>query len=334
MTNGAEAVIIENSVPERADFKAYLEKSLRDPFTLDLRDCTLIEIIRVCIRSKSRLHPEYYKQMRALIYNLKILEEKYRMTLIPSQVTDIFWGHFIRFCQDRGLRNSSISVMCSQLKSILNWAVKHGAIVSPTYGDFRVPYIRNNEIALTADEVSRIAYFDVDRFYANKRKDFRKTMERVRDMFILSCNLGQRHGDMLRIGPSCFERNIFKITQQKTGNIAVVNIDKYAIDAKTTYRILEKYNYKAPYTASIGNYNFKLHQLMKDIGFTEIIRTEEKIADIMVVRETPKYELIASHTARRTFITINIVRGANIHSVKRCSGHSDIRCFEKYVRDE
>ena len=43
---------------------------------------------------------------------------------------------------------------------------------------------------------------------------------------------------------------------------------------------------------------------------------------------------VASHTARRTFVTVNILRGKNIHAVKRCTGHSDLRHLEGYVRDE
>lgn len=56
-------------------------------------------------------------------------------------------------------------------------------------------------------------------------------------MFV-SCNLGQRFSDMIRIDKSCFDRNIFTIFQQKTGNKARVDIDKMSIDKKTTYYIL------------------------------------------------------------------------------------------------
>lgn len=159
-------------------------------------------------------------------------------------------------------------------------------------------------------------------------------MERVRDMFVLSCNLYQRYSDMVRINKGCFDRNIFKITQQKTGGLAVVNIDRYAIDAKTTYRLLEKYDYEPPYTATIGNYNYKLHQLMKDIGFCDNVRYEERINGELIVYNKPKYELISSHTARRTAITINVLRGCNIHTIKRCSGHMNLKIFDEYVRDE
>ena len=316
------------------DFRTYLEKSLRDPFTINLRDRTLMETVRAAVKAKSRLHPNYGSSIAGLVYNLELLEKDYRVTLMPAQVTDVFWGYFISFCQDRGLRASTINTMCQQLRSILNWAVKYNAPVSPTYADFSVPKARNQEVALTADEVSRIAYFDVERFYADKRKDFRDTMRRVRDHFVLSCNLFQRHSDMVRIGPECFERSIFRITQQKTGNVAVVNIDKYAIDAKTTYRILEEYGYEAPYKSEISNYNHKLHLLMKDVGLDDLVRIEERRNGRMVVENVPKWKLISSHTARRTAITVNVLRGHNIHGVKKCSGHSDLRIFDNYIRDD
>lgn len=331
---GEAAIKMEFDYSQKSDFLSYLEKSLRDPFVLDLRGCNLLEVIRACAKAKSKLHPNYTDTTSCLINNITLLEEEYHIKLQPVQVTDIFWGYFITFCQNRGLKLSTISTICSQLKSILNWAVKYNVSVSPTFTDIIIPKTINNKIALTSDEVSRITYFDVQRFYKDRRKDFRDTMERVRDMFVLSCNLYQRYSDMIRINSDCFSRNIFKIIQQKTGNLAVVNIDRYAIDAKTTYRILEKYNYEPPYKATIGNYNYKLHQLMRDIGFCDNVRYEERINGKLIVYNKPKYELISSHTARRTAITINVLRGNNIHAIKRCSGHVDLKIFDEYVRDE
>ena len=203
-----------HSSAQPLDFRSYLEQSLRDPFVLDLRDRTLLEVINAAIKAKSKLHPNYGASLSCLVHNLRQLEEQFRTTLYPVQVTDIFWGYFIPFCQENGLKNSTIGTISSQLRSLLNWAVKYNAKVSPTYGDCKVPNVRNQEIALSADEVSRIAYFDIDRFYASRRKDFRDKMHRVRDLFILSCNLAQRHSDMVRIDRNCFKRNIFTITQQ------------------------------------------------------------------------------------------------------------------------
>lgn len=31
---------------------------------------------------------------------------------------------------------------------------------------------------------------------------------------------------------------------------------------------------------------------------------------------------------------INVRRGKNVHDLRRCSGHSDLRIFDNYVRDD
>jgi len=325
---------VRPTMPELTGFKAYLSKSLYDPFVLDLKDASLMQIVNACIKAKSKMHRGYRESLGSLIYNLQSIEAAYGIQLMPMQVTDIFWEYFIAFCQGRGLKSSTVNTLCNQLRSVLNWSVKHNASVSSTYTDFRVPRVHNQEIALTADEVSRIAYFDIDLFYADRRKDYRESMHRVRDMFVLSCALGQRHSDMVRIDASCFERNIFRITQQKTGNLAVVDIDKFSVDPKTVYRILDQYNYEAPYKSTIGNYNYALHALMQDIGFTEPVRTEERVEGKLVVTNMPKWKMITSHTARRTFATVNVVRGYNIHAIKKATGHSDLRSLDRYVCDE
>ena len=319
---------------QAADFRAYLENSLRNPFTLDLDGRTLMEVVNICASAKERRHPKYRQSIGCLVHNLRLLEESTRTVLRPVQVTDVFWGYFVQFCKARHLRDTTIGTMCHQLRSILSWASKYNATVSPTYTDYDAPKGVVQEIALTADEVSRVAYFDVDRFYRERRLVYRDTMRRVRDMFVLSCNLYQRYSDMVRISPECFERNVFRVRQQKTGAVAVVNIDKYAIDAKTTYRILERYGYRAPFTGTIGNYNWHLHHLMRDIGFDEPVRIEERVDGELVAFSVPKWRLVSSHTARRTSISVNVARGHNVHALKRCSGHTDLRCFDKYVCDE
>lgn len=325
--------IPQTALPEFNDFCSYLEHSLRNPFVLDLKDYNLIGVIKAYAKARSTLHPSAVDQSTSLIYNIRLLESAYNVTLYPIQITDIFWGYFVQFLQDRGLRATTISVMCARLKSILTWAAKYNATISPTYADLQTPATYHSGIALTADDVSRIAYFDIDLFYKDRRSDFRKTIKDVRNMFVLGCNLGQRHSDLVRIDPSCFERNIFTIVQQKTGNKAIVNIDTMSIEPKTTYRILEEYGYTAPYKCTIGNYNYYLHQLMKDIGFTEAVKDVERIGGGIVTKDVPKWKKISSHTCRRTFLTVNVMRGKNLYQIKKASGHSSFDSLEIYLCD-
>lgn len=85
-------------------------------------------------------------------------------------------------------------------------------------------------------------------------------------MFVLSCNLGQRFSDMIRIDKSCFDRNIFSILQQKTGTSVRVDIERMSLDRNTTYEILEKYNYKSPLSTDISCYDRYLKQLLMQFG--------------------------------------------------------------------
>lgn len=152
-------------------------------------------------------------------------------------------------------------------------------------------------------------------------------------MFVLLCNLGQRFSDIRRISPENFERNQFRIIQQKTGNKAIVDIDRYAIIPKLTYSLLKKYGYRSPYTSSVSNYDRYLHSLLKEIGeeFNDTVITEVKVGGVVNRSENQKWELCTSHTGRRTFISYNVMRCPTEAEVRKCSGHKSAKTFERYI---
>lgn len=118
-----------------------------------------------------------------------------------------------------------------------------------------------------------------------------------------------------------------------TGTMARVDIERYSLDRNTTYTLLEKYDYKAPYSSDIGNFNHYLHELLRHIGgpFDEMIKREEKVNVVVQTSFEPKWKAISSHTPRRTFITVNILRGLSEAKVRRASGHKSSSAFEKYL---
>lgn len=310
------------------DFGTYLQLSQDQVFVLDLSGANLLEVIDEQIKVKQKLSPKYGKGLSCLKKHIGIIQEQFGCTLMPVQITDIFWTHFIHHLQQRGLAIPSIKTLCSQLKSALAWASRHRAVISPSYDIIQLPECRTQQIALTPDEVSRIYHFDIRTI--NKRPQYLRHIDRIRDMFILSCNLGQRYSDMVRIDKSSFDFNKFTIVQQKTGTKAVVNIDKFCIDRRMIYNLLEKYEYKAPFDGDISSYNKYLKYLMKAVGLTDVVKRETKVAGFIQTECRPKYKLIGSHTGRRTFITINMLRGIPLHEIMRASGHTSYSSFQKY----
>lgn len=67
-----------------------------------------------------------------------------------------------------------------------------------------------------------------------------------------------------------------------------------------------------------------MKELLIIIGesFSEDVNCENKINGMIVNDIKPKYKLISSHTARRTFATINTMRNIPRQQILRATGHS------------
>lgn len=301
-------------------------------FEIDLSGRTLIEVLQEAERY-NKLKGRH-SSLSCLIYNIRQVEFSFNSVVMPFHVTDVFYAYFVQFLLTRGCLPSTINTYCAQLKGSLTWATKHNCRVSSTYDEFQSSRFERTRVALTPDQVSHIYHFDLDTIKC--RSDKKNTLRRVRDMFILSCNLGQRYSDMIRITPSCFDegKSVFKIVQQKTGNTARVDLNNMTIDKSVTREILERYNWRSPYTGDISNYDHYLHELLEIIGcqFSEkSVVSENKINGEVVKDVAPLYKKVSSHTGRRTFISYHVIRGVHEAQVRRCSGHTDSRSFAKYI---
>ena len=312
-----------------AGFSSYLFQSKDSVFTLDLSNASTIEVIHELIRMKSKISPQYKKSFSTLLHHLRGLESQFCCRLMPHQITDVFWHNFIPYLTNKGLSLTSVKKVCSQLKTALQWGSRHGAKIAPTYDLVKIQPCCRQQIALTPDEVSHIYHFDISSI--NRKPQHLRKLEKVKDMFVLSCNLGQRFSDMIRIDKTCFDKNIFTILQQKTSTYARVDIERMSIDRNTTYKILEKYNYQSPITTDISCYDKYLKELLQYIGFNELIKRETKVNGNVEMHYEPKWKVISSHTARRTFATNNILRGLKTSEIRRATGHKSESSFEKYI---
>lgn len=322
-------------------FREYLN-STSNMFALDLSNCTVIECINKMCDIKVRSHPKIKQNYRMLINKLSDIESRFGCLIMPAMISSVFWNHFVPFLADQGLKYSTIGHVKANLISVLNWSSKYGVKLNPSYSEVDIPNYISSKISLTPDEISHIYHFKIvkEDAYNFRQKKVTKlrsnkiaTLERVRDMFVLGCNLGQRFSDLVRIKPENFRNGHFSIVQQKTGNKCFVPINTLSIDARITFSILEKYGYRAPYNGDINNYNNYLHQLLYLIGedFLEPVHIDNKINGV-ITRETKfRYQLISSHSARRSFATINTLRNIPRSKILRATGHSSERAFARYI---
>lgn len=81
----------------------------------------------------------------------------------------------------------------------------------------------------------------------------------------------------------------------------------------------------------ISRYSFYFKGGYYNTGFKEIIRMSVKIQGVVQYEYIPKYRLITSHTARRTFITINVLKGINLLQIRKSTRHKSQAAFERYI---
>lgn len=292
----AEGAVIGNSDRGMEGFREYLISSKDNMFALDLSNCSVIECTNKMCEIKERSHPKIRQNYKMLIRKLEDIEKQFGCKIMPAMISSVFWNHFIPFLADQKLKYSTIGHVKANLIAVLNWSSKYGVKLNPSYSEVDMPNYIPSKISLTPDEISHIYHFKIGQeeaysFRSKKvlklRKNKIETLERVKDMFVLGCNLGQRYSDLVRISPENFKNGHFTIVQQKTGNKCFVPINTLSIDSHITWAILEKYNYHAPYTGDINNYNTYLHELLRHIGedFMEEVHIDNKINGV-ITRET------------------------------------------------
>lgn len=331
----------KNEAAEKsADFSMFADAS-RFRQTMDLRDASLSECVESYMRNRLRENDRCDRHYRTILGYISSIEKEFGIRIQPVVVGEMFWAQLHRWLRARGLASTTVNNVCARLSAVLKWAAKYGAKLSSTVGECYVPESpARPKVSLTLDDVSRIQYFDVRAGIAEdcarrgarmRRESYVRTMERVRDEFVLSCYIGQRYSDARRVRPENFSNGMFSITQKKTGVRAVVDFKKMSMYPGVVRRLLEKYGYEAPYSGDIGNYNKKLHELFRIAGFDDDVTYEYK-EDGAIKRKTFKrWQLISSHTARRTMITNNVQRGVNTEEIRRASGHKSESAFGRYI---
>ena len=80
-----------------SDFLSYLNDSKNNIFTLDLSNATLIEVIDELIKMKSKVSPNYAKSFSTLRLHIIGIEKQFSCSLMPHQITDVFWHNFIPY---------------------------------------------------------------------------------------------------------------------------------------------------------------------------------------------------------------------------------------------
>lgn len=219
--------------------------------------------------------------------------------------------------------------------------------------------LHNNLIALRAFSKKKIQETDkAKEIYLTKAElqalyemPLEGLKDKVRDVFLVGCYTCQRFSDYARLEQENFTKTakgtkVVRIVQEKTGNDVVIPILN-----DNLLHIAEKYGYDIPKVNDVI-LNRYIKQILKELSSTvpSLARKErtlltmkerekEKQGLVSFERDNkgnvikPRYELVSSHTARRSGIT-NLYLSGNFdtYQMMSISGHRDEKTFYEYIK--
>lgn len=257
----------------------------------------------------------YVKALEGTKKLLKGFEKKQGPVTFTNMDMD-FYSKFVTYMTEEECAINTAGGHIKRLRRFLRESKKQKLHDLDHYESFRGMEVDVDTIALTWDEVDRFA----------KAKPLSPELEKQRDVFVVACYTGLRHSDFERLKPQNFVDGYIHIKMEKSKRPVTIPIHKKAIP------ILDKYGYELPEMPSQQKFNENLKTIGQKAEINETVYWSEYKLGGYIDHESPKYELISTHTARRSFATNMYRDGVQASILMKITGHKTEKDFFKYIR--
>jgi len=259
-----------------------------------------------------------YRTTLGLWKEFEISEKKQVLLTKFSQDYHDRFLEFLEMDMDVSRNASSKNIMCIQ--QVLKWAVEKKVIGSNQVNEIKFSTRReeSDNIYLSEDELAAVM----------KLKYFKsKLEEQVRDIFIVGSYTGLRFSDYANLSFENVRGTTINLIQTKTKSKVEIPIHPFVEN------ILKKYNYTLPKSPTNQEFNRTLKdicQRIPELG-VEFSKQITKGRQKRVLKKK-KWEMVMTHTARRSFCTNMYNRGVPVKTIMAFSGHKTEKNFHRYVK--
>lgn len=274
---------------------------------------------------KNQINITTYRACNQTIKMLEKYENKHSVLLKFDNIDLSFYRNFVSLLENENYSLNSIGKHIKNLKIFLNDALTNGITNNVIFKsrNFKVLRETTTDIYLSDEELKTLA-----------EKDFstRPRIELARDIFLIGCYTGQRVSDYNGLTDHNIEvldgHKFITIHQKKTDTIVHIPITKEIQDVMTRYNN----NFPPKLSEPILRENIKT--ACSTVGFKELINVSRTKGGKRVEKAIPKYKLVKTHTARRSFCTNHYNARKPIQDIMLFSGHKTEKEFYKYIRTE
>ena len=268
------------------------------------------------IRAKGTIN-----KYRACINFLKNFNSTKKYKLDFNKIDHKFLEAFRDYAYlERNTVNNYYGKLIAFVKTFMNWAYDRGYHRNLQFKKFKSISEDIEVIYLTMDELMKLYNFQFDS----------KRLSQVRDLYCFGCFTGLRLSDLISLKPSNVYKDHLKMTVQKTRSLDhKVPLNKMAINILAKY----KGTLREPIPKISGQkLNKYIQECCELVGINRPTTITRYIGNRRIDKTLPKFKLITSHTARKTFVTNSLILGMNERVLKNITGHNDDASFRKYVK--
>ncbi|MDE7149313.1 MAG: site-specific integrase, partial [Bacteroidales bacterium] len=156
-------------------------------------------------------------------------------------------------------------------------------------------------------------------------------LERVRDVFLFCCFTGLRYSDVFNLKRTDIKSNKIEITTIKTAVNITIELNDQSRAILNKYKKIDFRDNKALPVISNQRMNVYLKELGKLAALNEPVRRTYFKGNRRVDEVVPKYQLLATHVGRRTFVCNALALGIPPEVVMKWTGHSDYAAMKPYI---
>jgi integrase len=252
--------------------------------------------------------------------------DRYTQTIgRPLEYTDFtvqFWHDLTAYLLDEAnLVDNSIAKHLAHFKHFLGDAHELGRNPLQDYKRWRWARRDPDVLALTRAELTALENVDVSALPDARR------LENAKSLFLISCYTGLRFSDVAALRQEHQKGEWLQLTAQKTS-------EKLTVPLRGNRALPLLARLWAGEVRPISNQ--KLNSYIKDVARLAGIDTPTEQVEYRGSQRTsqtlPKYELISSHTGRRSFVTLSLEGGLSWETIMKATGHKDFKSFRRYIQ--
>ena len=288
------------------------------------------------------------KAIKQAMRQFELFQQETRHRYDFNDIDMTFYYDYTAYLKKKGYAINSVGKCVKELKAIMYSAEIEGHHSNNIWKDkkFKGTRVDVDSIYLTNEDLEKMMAVDLSKFGIGH--------EQARDIFMVGVWTAQRVSDYNNIKKEDFDTLVKNVMHEEPDpehpgqmrawiekqEITYLNIRQQKTGARVSIpcnsklmEILKKYDYQMPHLEDqvINRY---IKEVAKEAGLTEPVEIETTKGGTPKKETFEKWQLIHTHTARRTGATLMYLAGIDLYDIMKVTGHTSPAMLKKYIKAE